>query len=384
MKHSLIGLAALLGLALSAVAADEPTPDKQRVYVGTYTGPKSKGIYLFELDMKTGALTPKGLVGETANPSFLAIHPSNKFLYAVGEVGNFEGKKTGAVTAFAVNADGTLKQLNAQSSGGSGPCHLVVDKAGKNVLVANYGGGSVASLPIDADGKLKEAASVIQHKGSSADKSRQSSPHAHSINLDPANKYAMAADLGLDQVLVYEFDPAKGTLTPNKTPHATVAPGSGPRHFAFHPSGKYAYVINEMLMNTTAFAYDEKDGVLKEIQTITTLPEGGKGKGQSTAEVQVHPSGKFLYGSNRGHDTIAIYTIDQATGKLTAVGHQPTGGKTPRNFGIDPTGTFLLAANQGSDSIVVFRIDPTTGQLKATDQKAEVGSPVCVKFAPAK
>jgi 6-phosphogluconolactonase len=256
-----------------------------------------------------------------------------------------------------------------------------VDKEGKNVLVANYGGGSVAALPIQADGRLREASSFIQHKGSSVNPKRQEGPHAHSINLDTANRFACAADLGLDQVLVYQFDATKGTLTPHTPPFAAVAPGAGPRHFAFHPSGRYAYVINEMNSTVTAFTYDAQQGTLKELHTLSTLPAGFKGN-NSTAEVQVHPSGKFLYGSNRGHDSIAIFTIDQDTGRLTAAGHELTQGRTPRNFGIDPTGSYLLAANQATDTIVVFRIDPQTGNLKATGQTVSMPTPVCVKFVP--
>ncbi len=353
------------------------------VYVGTYTGTKSKGIYVFEMDLSSGAVTPARLAGEAVNPSFVAIHPNQRFLYAVGEVSDFAGKKTGGVSAFAIDSStGNLTLLNQQSSGGTGPCHLVVDKAGKNVLVANYSGGSVAVLPIQADGKLSEASCFIQHTGKSVNPRRQEAPHAHSINLDAANNFAFVADLGLDKVLVYRFDAAKGTLTPNAPPAASVAPGAGPRHFAFHPSGRYAYVINEMGNTVTAFSYDAAKGVLSEIQTLSTLPQGYT-EVSHTAEVQVHPSGKFLYGSNRGHDSIAVYSIDQNTGRLILVGIPSTQGKTPRNFGIDPTGTFLLAANQDSDSIVVFRIDPQTGELKPTGQVVEVPKPVCVKFVAA-
>ena len=375
-------LLSAVGLTVPARAEEAPARSgKMRVYVGTYTGGKSKGIYVVELDPATGALSAPVLAAQTANPSFLAIHPSHRFLYAVGELDNFKGKKGGAVTAFAIDPKtGKLTQLNQQSSRGNGPCHLVVDAKGKNVLVANYGGGSVAALPIDADGKLREASSFIQHKGSSVDRGRQEGPHAHSINLDAANHFAVAADLGLDKVLVYKFDADKGTLTPNAPPSASVPPGSGPRHFAFHPDRRHAYVINEMKSTVTAFDYDADNGVLKPVQTLSTLPEPVKGN--STAEVQVHPSGKFVYGSNRGHNSIAIFTVDAKTGRLTAAGHQATGGKTPRNFGIDPTGKWLLAANQDSGTITVFRIDARTGKLEPTEHKAEVGMPVCVKFIP--
>jgi len=385
-SHPLTGLiAALISTMLpplSVLAADAKPAGTTRVYIGTYTGgSKSEGIYLLNLDLATGALTKAGATGGVDNPSFLAIHPSRKFLYAVCEVSEVGGKKGGGVSALAIEAkSGGLTLLNQQSSVGSGPCHLVVDKTGKNALVANYGGGSCCVLPIGNDGMLGEASSVRQHKGTSVDKGRQESPHAHSINLDPANHFAFCADLGLDQVLVYRFDADKHTLTPNDPPFAAVAPGSGPRHFAFHPGGKYAYVINEMKLTVTAFAYDASKGVLTTLQTISTVPEGIKTDGFSTAEVQVHPSGKFLYGSNRGHDSIAMFSIDQATGKLTALGQQPTGGKTPRNFGIDPSGAFLLAENQDSGTIVVLSIDPKTGKLAPTGHQIEVPMPVCAKF----
>lgn len=361
----------------AAPAADEAPI---RVYIGTYTGPNSKGIYLSQLDPATGALSAPEVAAEVASPSFLAIHPSRKYVYAVSEVSESGGKPTGAVVAFAVEPkSGKLTKLNAQSSQGAGPCHLVVDKAGKNVLVANYGGGSCASLPIQEDGKLGEATAAIQHVGKSV-KPNQQTPHAHSINLDAANRFAFVADLGLDKIMIYKFDPAKGSLVANDPPSAELAAGSGPRHFAFHPTGKYAYVINEMALTVTAFTYDANKGSLQEIQTITTHPEGFKGNNLSTAEVVVHPSGKFVYGSNRGHDSLAIYSVDANTGKLTTVAIQPTGGKTPRNFAIDPTGMWLLAENQGSGTINVFQIDQKTGDLKPTTHKIEVASPVCVRM----
>ncbi len=314
------------------------------------------------------------------NPSFLALHPNHRFLYAVGEVADFGGKRAGAVSALSIDPQtGKLTLLNQRSSGGDGPCHVVVDKAGKNALVANYGGGSVEPLPIQQDGRLSEASAFIQHQGSSVNPQRQKEPHAHSINLDAANRFAVVADLGLDKVFVYKFDSAKGSLAANDPPSVQVKPGSGPRHFAFHPSGRYAYVINEILCTVTAFSFDAEQGVLKEIQTVSTLP-GEVKLDYSTAEVQVHPSGKFLYGSNRGHDTIAVFGIDEKTGKLTYVENQPTQGKVPRNFGIDPTGQYLLAANQNSDTVAVFRIDPKSGALNPTGQIVEVPAPVCVKF----
>src|SRR5262245_11477435 len=382
LTPSILCMATLLAASLSvgSVSAQE---GGIRVYIGIYTGEKGKGIYLSQLNPASGALSPAELAAETKNPSFLAIHPNHQYLYAVSEVADADNKLTGAVSAFAVEPrSGKLKLLNQQSSHGAGPCHLVVDATGKNVLVANYGGGSCAVLPIGSDGKLGEATAAIQHKGKSVNPGRQEGPHAHSINLDPANRFAFVADLGLDKVLVYKFDAAKGTLAANDPPAAAVAPGAGPRHFAIHPSGKFAYVINEIANTVTAFAYDAARGALKEIQTIATLPEGYK-ETSHTAEVVVHPSGKFLYGSNRGHDSLAIFVIDAATGKLTAAGHQPTGGKTPRNFAIDPSGKWLLAENQDSGTIVVLAVDPRTGALTPSRHKLDVASPVCVRMIPA-
>jgi 6-phosphogluconolactonase len=340
----------------------------------------SKGIYRLELDLGSGRLSAPVLAGEAVNPSFVAIHPNRHFLYAVNEASDFKATGRGAVAAFAIDPQtGKLTLLNQQSSGGPGPCHLVTDRQGKHVLAANYGGGSVCVLPIQADGRLGPATAFVQHHGSSINKKRQEAPHAHSINLDAANRFAIVADLGIDKVLVYRYDAPKGTLTPNDPPAATVAPGAGPRHFALHPDGKHAYVINEMACTVTAFDYDADKGTLQEIQTITTLP-GKIQESYSTAEVQVHPSGKFLYGSNRGQNTIAIFRIDPKTGKLTPAGHQGQQIKTPRNFGIDPTGAYLLAANQDADTIVVFRIDGQTGALTPTGNVVEVAKPVCVRF----
>jgi 6-phosphogluconolactonase len=381
---SLIGLlAAPAVLAPAQVVPDSALPGSYRVYFGTYTdGGKSEGIYACELNAAVGTFTEPRLVAKTVNPSFLAIHPTKKYLYAVSEISEVEGERTGAVAAFAIDAPtGDLKLLNKQSSHGAGPCHLVVDPTGSAVLVANYGGGSVASLPIQDDGSLGPAASTIQHTGQSVNPQRQEAPHAHSINLDPAGRFALAADLGLDQVLVYTFDAETAQLAAHDPPFAAVSRGAGPRHLAFHPTGQYAYVINELANTVTAFAFDADLGTLTTIQTISTLPSDF-GDASYTAEVQVHPSGKFLYGSNRGHDSLAIFTIDEFSGKLTEVGHQKTGGQTPRNFGIDPTGGYVLAANQASDTVVPFQVDQETGELKQIADPLAVPAPVCVKFVP--
>ncbi len=376
----------LPGVARAQVAsASDAQPTVFWLYAGTYTSDASegsKGIYLLELDLRKGVLSAPRLAAKATNPSFLAIHPSRRFLYSVNELSEFDGRKGGAITAFAIDqTHGTLTPLNHQSSGGSGPCHLVVDRLGKNVLVANYGSGSVACLPIAPDGRLGPETSFIQHRGSGANPERQQGPHAHSINLDAEGRFAVAADLGLDKVFIYRFDATSGKLAPNDPAFVKVAAESGPRHFAFHPGGRFGYVINEMANTVTAFAYDAEKGLLTEIQTISTLPADFKGKSY-TAEVQVHPSGKFLYGSNRGHDSIAIFAIEPSTGKLSAAGFEPTGGKNPRNFAIDPTGAFLLAENQDSNTIVVFRIDPQTGALRPTGQTVGLPKAVCIKMIP--
>ena len=384
---SLVSLALIAGTVVADFAyGDAPgksTAKRFLVYVGTYTRGESEGIYRYSLDSATGRLSYLGVTSGVVNPSFLAIHPNRRFLYAVGESSNFGGQKSGAVNAFSISPkDGQLTPLNQQPSGGPGPCHLVVDRSGKNVLVANYGGGSVSAIPIGDDGRLGKPSAFIQHEGSSVNPRRQQGPHAHSINLDAANRFAFVADLGLDKILVYRFDADKGTLVPNRPPFASVKAGSGPRHFAFHTSGQFAYVINELASTVTAFAYHADRGVLESIQSVSTLPEGFS-ETNSTAEVQVHPSGKFLYGSNRGHDSIAVYTIDPNSGVPQFVAARSTRGKTPRNFGIDPTGNWLLAANQGSDNVVVFRIDRQTGDLSPTENEVKVSMPVCVKMMPA-
>jgi 6-phosphogluconolactonase len=349
------------------------------LYIGTYTGAKSKGIYSARFDSDTGKLSAPELAAETKNPTFLALHPNGRVLYAVGEIDDFQGKRSGAVSAFSIDAKaGKLSLLNQQPSGGGGPCHLAVDKSGNCVLVANYGSGSVAALRIEGDGKLAEPATKIQHTGSSVNRERQAGPHAHYISTDAKNRYALACDLGLDKVLVYKLESDKALLTPNVPPSASVTPGSGPRHLAFHPNARWAYLISEMEPTISVFSY-ESDGVLKPLQTVSTLPDKYTGF-KSGGEVQVHPSGKFVYGSNRGHDSIAVFSLDDKTGKLTFVEQQGTGGKTPRHFSFDPTGKWLLGENQDSDNIVIFRVDLQTGKLSPTGESVEVGSPVCIQF----
>jgi 6-phosphogluconolactonase len=378
----------VLAFLLSSIclAADAPAAhkDKYLVYVGTYTegGSTSKGIYAYRYDPKSAKLTSIGLAAQTINPSFLAVHPNHRFVYAVNEVGNYQGQKSGAVSAFAIDsATGKLTFLNQVASGGADPCYITVDKTGKYVLVANYTGGSIAAFPILADGRLGEASAFIQHTGHGTNPQRQEGPHAHSIDLSPDNRFAIVDDLGLDETLVYKFDSGKGLLTLNDPAFAKAAPGAGPRHFALHPNGKFGYVINEMGSTVSVFAYDGAAVGLHPLQTISTIPKSFSTLNED-AEIEVHPSGKFLYASNRGHDSIAVFAIDPNKGTLTLVEYAPTKGQSPRNFAIDPTGTLLFAANEKSDNIVVFRINAKTGRLTATGEVLEIGQPVCVKFVP--
>lgn len=389
MKHLWVTTLLLLGVAGACA-------DDYLVYFGTYTGAKSKGIYVSRFDSTTGKLSGSELAAETKNPSFLALHPKERFLYAVGEVDRTQGKPGGAVNAFAIDGQtGKLTLLNQQASGGTGPCHVSVDATGKCVLVANYGSGSVAALPIKTDGGLDAAATTIQHSGSSINLKRQAGPHAHFITPSPDNRFVLACDLGLDKVFFYKLDATHARLATNNRPravaYAVVPPGSGPRHLAFHPNGRFVYVINEMALTITAFKYNSKRGVFSEeagafseLQNVFTVPaDYAITEKDSTAEIAVHPNGKFVYGSNRGHDSIAVFSADEWTGKLTLVQNESTQGKTPRHFAIDPTGKWLLAENQNSDSVVVFAIDAATGKLKPTGQTLTVGSPVCAVFVKA-
>jgi 6-phosphogluconolactonase len=379
-------VSALLLLSFATLISTPAAEKEWLAYFGTYTGKKSKGIYVARFNPKTGQLSAPELAAETISPSFLAVHPKGKWLYAVNEVDNFSGKKGGGVSGFAIDAkSGKLTPLNHQSTGGGAPCHVSLDESGRVVLVANYSGGSVASYSVDKKGFLSTDVSFIQHQGSSVNRARQQAPHGHAIVVDPGNKFALACDLGLDKVLIYKLNTKKGTLTPNDPPFGRVAAGSGPRHIAFHPSGTFAWVINEMVCTVTSFSFDPKRGEMQELQTLSTLPANTKMIGAySTAEILTHPSGKFVYGSNRGHDTLAVYAVDEKQGTLTLLENVSTEGKTPRSFGIDPSGRWLLAANQSSDTVVVFAIDPATGKLKPTGQSIEVGSPVSVVFAPAR
>ena len=354
-------------------AADHAKTGTTLVYIGTYTGKKSQGIYVSRLDSKTGTMTPPELAGEMNNPSWVTVHPSGKFLFAAGE-GGYPGG--GAIVGFTIAADGKLTAVNKQTPNGNGPCHLAIDASGKMLAVANYGDGSVASLAIAADGALSPSAWADKHPVLE----EKHKPHAHSVDFAPGNRFLLSCDAGIDRIYVYRFEPNTGVLTANDPPYATTAPATHPRHLTFSPDGQFCYNIDEHSMSVTAFRFDAKNGALKQIQSIPTLPAGYEGKGQSTAELVMHPSGKFLYGSNRGHDSIVAFAVNPQTGELTLVGHTSTEGKTPRGFGVDPSGKWAFAGNQGSDSIVQFRIDQNTGALTPTGARFELGAPVCFQF----
>ena len=373
-RAALVAAVVLIQVSLmyAAVAVEH------QVYVGTYTGKKSRGIYTASFNPDSGRLSAPELAAPVTNPTFLAL--GGHFLYAAGEVNTFEGKRAGGVHAFRIEPGGKLNPLNSQGSGGTGPCHLAVDPTGRWVLVANYGSGSVAALPLGEDGRLGEVSVAIQHHGSSVNPQRQAGPHAHFIAPDPLSQFALACDLGLDKVLVYRLNQPGTVLSANEPPSITVNPGSGPRHLAFHPDGRHVYLANEMASTMTVFEYHAKTGTLKELQTISLLPEGFKGQ-STAAEVQVHPSGKFVYASNRGDDSIAVFGVEPQDATLKLIEHHSSGGRTPRHFAVDPTGRWLLVENQDSDNIVVLRIAEDTGRLMTTGQVVEVGSPVCLVFA---
>lgn len=378
-----------LGAVALVVAAEKksaPPAPEQFVYFGTYTKAKSKGIYRARFDAATGRLSPVELAAEARDPSFLAVHPNGRVLYAIDESTDPQKTPGRGLAAYAIEAGtGKLALRNEQGVGGAGPCHLAVDATARAIVVANYAGGSIAAVALEPDGRLGALGSVIQHTGLSVHPTRQKAPHAHVAALAPDNRFVLCADLGLDKILVYALDAAKATLIPATPAAVALAPGAGPRHLAFRPDGKFVYAINELRCTMTALRYDATSGGLAEVQTLSTLPTGESVRqGFSTAEVVAHPGGRFLYGSNRGHDSIAVYAIDAATGRLTLVGHEPTQGKTPRHFAVDPSGRWLLAENQGSDSVVVFRIDAASGRLEPTGQAIEVPAPVCAVFVPAR
>ncbi len=362
-------------------------PETLWVFAGTYTRRephvegKSRGIHVLRLDMASGELTPVDVIPGLDNPSYVALHPQGGFLYAVNEIGEYCGKASGAVSAFKIDlAAGRFEPLNQQASQGSSPSYITVDNAGRHALIANYGGGSVAVLPIREDGSLGAAKEVIQHQGSSMHPQRQQAPHPHSINLDAENRFAFVPDLGLDKVMIYRYDGEAGRLTLNhEQPWARTKSGAGPRHMAFHPRADFAYVINELDSTVTVFRYGREKGTLSEVQTLSTLPADFEGK-SACADIHVHPSGRFVYGSNRGHDSIAVFAVDAKTGQLSLSEIVSTRGECPCGFAVDPSGRYLLAANQNSDSIVVFTLDSRTGAMQPVDASVQTSTPVCLQL----
>jgi 6-phosphogluconolactonase len=381
--QSPFGLTALLlmvlTLCVSILGYGDPPTQNCLLYVGTYKDHGGKGIYAYRFDAVSGQLTSLGLAVESAEPSFLAITESGKFLYAVNEIVHYNGQPAGAVSAFAIQREsGKLSLLNQVSSRDEGPAHITLDRSGDYALVSNYERGSVAVFPVLRDGHLGESSAFVRHKGSSVNPERQSGPHAHAIAVSPDNRFAVVADLGLDQLLVYRFDAAHGSLG-SEPEIVKTAPGAGPRHLVFDANGRFLYLITEMASTVVTYSYDVPTGQLHELQTVPLLPKGYSGRTEA-AEIEIHPSGKFLLASNRGPDTITVFAIDPKQGTLTLVETDSTRGRTPRHFALDPTGSWLLAANQDSDEIVVFHVNPDTGHLTPTGQVLEVPSPACVKF----
>jgi 6-phosphogluconolactonase len=380
--------AASLGMAGLVTGAAGPAWSQQErsgdllLYAGTYTeAGRRRGIFLLRMDPRTGALRQVGAVDAGANTSFVAIHPTGRVLYAVNEVGERAGSVSGAVSAFAIAGDsGRLTRLGDQSSEGGAPCYVSVDRGGRVVLVANYASGTVAVLPIDASGALGHATQVIQHRGSGPNAARQEGPHAHCILAHPSNRFALAADLGMDRVLLYRLDVEDRSLHHVDGGDAVMRPGTGPRHLAFHPSLPLVFVVGELDSTVTALHCDAESGAMSTLQTLSTLPAGWTGA-NFPADIHVAPSGRTLYVSNRGHDSIAVLSVAPATGALALEQVVSTGGHWPRNFSLDPTGRWLLVANERSSSIVVFERDLESGRLTSTDQRIAVPSPVCLRFA---
>jgi 6-phosphogluconolactonase len=371
-----------------------PSAGSMLVFVGTYTEPilfgtgkvlqgKGEGIYVYRLDESSGALEPMAKTTGIANPSYLAFDASQRFLYAVNELKTYEGKATGTVSAFAVDPrTGALDFLNRQVTHGTDPCHVAIDANRKHVFVANFMSGSVCALPVREDGSLGEACDVVQHEGSSVDPRRQGGPHAHSVTLDASDRLVFVPDLGLDKLMLYRFDPTAGKLSANAVPWIELQRGAGPRHLALHPNGRFAYLVNELDSTVVALSYDSGRGIFAQLQTVRTLPDSFGGE-NTCADIHVHHSGRFLYTSNRGHDSIAIHRIDPHLGTLSDAQHEATGGRTPRSFAIDPAGRFLVVANQDSDTLVTFSIDAQSRKLRPV-HAANAPTPVCVAFLGAR
>jgi len=363
-------------LTSTAARAEEPL-----VFISAFASGDKAGIHAFQFDTKAGALKPLHRTTDIQNPFFLALSPDRHFLYAI-DAEKFGGKEDEFIAAYAVKGrTGDLRRLNQQSARGTASCYLDVDATGKTVAVANYSTGNVAALPVQKDGSLGEAVSFVQHTGTSADPARQKGPNAHSIVVSPDNRFALAADLGIDKILIYKLDAAAAKLSPNEAqPFVKMQPGSGPRHLAFHPNGKRLYAINELNNTVTCLDYATDAGTLAERQTISTLPADFTGKSYC-ADLKISPDGNFLYGTNRGHDSIAAYRIAD-DGKLTLLAIHPSLGKGPQNLLITPDGQWLLCANMPGNSVVVFQIDSTTGGLKAVGEPTSMPMPSCIRWLP--
>lgn len=353
--------------------------EKQVMLVGTYTTRGSEGIYTVTIDPETGGLGAPHLVAKTENPSFLAVDPGKKHLYAVNEAGRFDGRPGGGVTVFTLDrATGALAELNREPTGGSAPCHLAVSADGTHLVVANYGDGTVTLFPLRPDGSLAPSSQTVRHTGSGPDKTRQKGPHAHGVTFAPTGGFVLVPDLGIDRIMGYRLDAAAHRLEPAPAATAAVTPGSGPRHITFHPNRKWAYAVGEMNAEVTLFSWNGAAGELKPVATAAALPAEFKGK-NTAAEIAVHPNGRFLYASNRGHDSVAVFTLG-ADGTPAAIQHAPCGGKSPRSISLDPTGRFLVCANQDSDNLTILKVDPETGRLSPVIAEVKLSAPVCVLF----
>jgi 6-phosphogluconolactonase len=392
LMTNLLALAFLMSLShpsptAAAEASSQTSPHGTQtgdltVFVGGYTTPDNPGIRVGRFSPITGTVHSLQLAAVIRKPSFLALHPNRMFLYAVTETSSQNGRRGGGVSAFAIDhASGELRLLNNESTRGDGPCHVAVDPSGHSLLVANYGGGSTTSFALKFDGRLSPAVSFHQHRGSSVHPNRQQGPHAHGVYTDPTSRFALVPDLGLDQILLYRLDTTTGQLTPHEPSFASLPGGAGPRHLTFDPAHNYVYVINELDSTVSVMRWHAQEGTLEPLQQISTLPDDFEGD-NTTAEIEVHPNGRFLYASNRGHDSIAVFAIDLGDGRLSSAGHHPTGGRTPRHFTLDPTGGWLLAANQDSDSIVALRVDLTTGKLSDPRPPVATPKPSCILFLP--
>ena len=379
--NALMPLVSILLASIFFACSSNLPANKVRMYVGTYTGKGSDGIYLFQFDTATCEVLPKGLAVRTENPSFLTVDHTGRFLYAVNEIDSFNGEASGAISAFAIDQEtGMLTRLQQVSSLGSGPAHLSLDREGRYLLAANYGGGSVAVYPVESDGRLGERTAFMQAHGSSVNRARQSSPHAHFVQVSPDNREAFVADLGIDKVLVYDFDGASGALKADSAKFRSLDPGAGPRHVAFGASGKDVYVVNELNSTVTHFAYDARRGNLEKRETVSTLATNMLGT-NSTAENIIDREGRWLYVSNRGDDSIVQFDIDPESGNLKLVDRVPCGGQSPRHITFDPSGRWLISSNQKSNTITMFQVNARDGRLTEFSKHLELFSPVCVVFA---